>query len=273
MLCQCSAIARSRGYRYIGIQYFAECWGGGDERYSLEGKSTNCMQSYATFGKEVCNFALQSGCVGLGSTNFVYYLPDCWEMVDVAVLLDLSSSMQGKALTAAKHFLKSLVDLLKISRPRTHMGLITFYSKTAKTEFDFSSPLNNRANAEELKAVIDGFQSPGGSTWPDVAFERAVTLFTEEKGARGESPKIVITITDGTIHQDSTIYPIMLKLKSKGVELLSVGVGSDVDQREVNALAFNNLHNVFDGNKGDGAKNVADRITVIAKDKCNGGRN
>ena len=75
LLCRCSEKARSFGYRYIGIQFYAECWAGNCEDYDSGGASSNCLQSFETkrHDNEVCNFDIPTDCAGKGhDTNFVY---------------------------------------------------------------------------------------------------------------------------------------------------------------------------------------------------------
>jgi uncharacterized protein YegL len=81
-------------------------------------------------------------------------MSDCWEIVDVAVLLDVSSSMQGQTLTIAKEFLNKLFNILNISRYGAHVGLITF-TQTAQLKFTFKSSLNKGDNSDGFKNAIN----------------------------------------------------------------------------------------------------------------------
>lgn len=86
--------------------------------------------------------------------NDKYYLIDCWEIVDVGVLLDVSSSMKGPALNIAKMFLNNLVRALNISRYGAHVGLITFTHK-ATLKFTFKNSLNKGDFADGFTNVIN----------------------------------------------------------------------------------------------------------------------
>ncbi|XP_031559615.1 uncharacterized protein LOC116295812 isoform X2 [Actinia tenebrosa] len=269
LICRCAALARSRGYRYIGIQYYAECWSGNNPNFSRDGKADTCMQSYKSFGEVICDFDSPIDCVGEAKTNFVYDLLDCREIVDVAVLLDVSSSMEGQTMNIAKSFLNNLVNTLNISRYGAHIGLITFTHK-ATLKFTFKNALNKGDSVDGFKNVINNISGMRGSTWPDTALKMADSiLFTEEGGSRPEVSRFVITVTDGSLHQDSVITPIMLSLQSrKKVHLMSVGVGSVVNERDLVALALSQRQNVFNGNHGDAAQKVVDRIQDISQENC-----
>lgn len=79
---------------------------------------------------------------------------DCWEIVDVAVLLDVSSSMEGPTMNIAKTFLNNLVSTLNISRYGAHVGLITF-THTATLKFTFKNALNKGDSDDGFKNVIN----------------------------------------------------------------------------------------------------------------------
>lgn len=49
---------------------------------------------------------------------------------------------------------------------------------------------------------------------------------------------------------------------------MSVGVGNVVNERDLVALALTQRQNVFNGNHGDAAQKVVDRIQELAKDSC-----
>lgn len=72
LFCDCLSRAKSRGYKYIGMQYFGECWGvGTTPHYNKYGISTLCIDGkfkpcYHTNDKEVC--------MGKAQTNYVYEL-------------------------------------------------------------------------------------------------------------------------------------------------------------------------------------------------------
>ncbi|KXJ23701.1 uncharacterized protein LOC110249981 [Exaiptasia diaphana] len=266
LLCRCSSKARSHGYRYIGIQFYAECWAGNSyHRAVSDGCSRNCTQGYHTSLEGVCNFDREADCVGMGYTNFIYKLLDCSQIVDIAILLDVSTSMRDNGgFAAAKNLIKTLIHLLHISRHGAHLSLVTF-TRTAKVEFNFTSHYNKGEDTMALKSYIDNIQAVYGSTWPDSALDIANEVLFLEKSI---GIPFVVTITDGHLHYDSVITPVLEKLKSKRVNLLSVGVGNDINKMEVGYLALSNQQNVFDGNNKNSAQNIAHRIKSLAEDEC-----
>jgi len=70
-ICGCATKAFAKGYRVIGLQFFAECWGSmnGHQTYGKHGKVESCVNE--TYG--LCNTSKGDvGCMGEASTNFVY---------------------------------------------------------------------------------------------------------------------------------------------------------------------------------------------------------
>eukprot|EP00794_Sanderia_malayensis_P014213 gene14213-15696_t len=71
ILCLCAKKARAAGYKYYGLQYYAECWGGAsDAVYNRHGSSLDCVD-----GKYLpCAVAKDMACAGKGGTNYIYEL-------------------------------------------------------------------------------------------------------------------------------------------------------------------------------------------------------
>ncbi|XP_028411458.1 uncharacterized protein LOC114534030 [Dendronephthya gigantea] len=70
LICDCARKARFQGFRYIGIQFFAECWSSSlkEPDYDREGKNEHECYN-ATFGK--CSQD-DSACTGSASVNYIY---------------------------------------------------------------------------------------------------------------------------------------------------------------------------------------------------------
>ena len=69
LLCDCAVLAESRGYTYIGLQYYAECWSTEEPfpDYGRDGTSEECYNKVY----EKCGDG-DAECVGDDFTNYVY---------------------------------------------------------------------------------------------------------------------------------------------------------------------------------------------------------
>lgn len=72
-ICKCAQIARAKGYRVMGIQFYGECWGSMDGHltYNKYGNTSTCLEgdvkdNWAKCGED------NKACTGEALTNFVY---------------------------------------------------------------------------------------------------------------------------------------------------------------------------------------------------------
>eukprot|EP00794_Sanderia_malayensis_P014216 gene14216-15699_t len=71
ILCHCAQRAKARGYKYFGIQYYAECWSGpGDIDYKRYGDSEKCVDEKY----KPCSTAQGEICAGENNANYVYQI-------------------------------------------------------------------------------------------------------------------------------------------------------------------------------------------------------
>jgi len=70
-ICRCASIAKRRGYAYIGIQFYGECWSGrySHSLYKKHGASTNCKKNWQY--NPTCDVQ-----TGADNANYVYKILD-----------------------------------------------------------------------------------------------------------------------------------------------------------------------------------------------------
>lgn len=129
------------------------------------------------------------------SIIFDHTAPSCKAGLDIALVVDMSSSISKNNLKKAAEFLKDLVDKFNPGPEEDHFGLITF-SKKATTEFTFSD--SDYYEKETLKqGIANALVKPGRGTRTDLAMRAALELF---EGDRPYKPNIMIVLTDGKPH-------------------------------------------------------------------------
>ena len=130
---------------------------------------------------------------------FDHTAPPCKAGLDIALVVDKSSSISKPELGKAAKFLKDLVDKFNPGPDEDHFGLITF-SQTPTTAFTFAD--SEYYDKEALKQGIDSsLATPGRGTRTDRALTAAAdTLFTAAGGDRADKPNVMIVLTDGIPH-------------------------------------------------------------------------
>ncbi|KAL4238702.1 hypothetical protein ACF0H5_003409 [Mactra antiquata] len=163
---------------------------------------------------------------------------------DIVFLLDGSSSEGQANFQKQIDFVTNFVKSFDVGPSNVQFGLVVF-STAARTEF-FLDTYKDKAS------MIAGIQSTnyvGGSTHTDNALRYTRYFhFTTEHGSRDNATKILILLTDGqSIDTTRTINEADL-LKKAGVKILAVGIGSQVNNNELNGVATDRNHVFSVGN-------------------------
>ncbi|XP_068709752.1 cartilage matrix protein-like [Montipora foliosa] len=188
---------------------------------------------------------------------------DCDKKMDVAILVDSSSSVRRGNFEVVKTFIEKLVEEMPISSRMTHVALIRYNHKAYK-EWDFLSSKAQYFPA--LKKAISELKYRPGGTRTDRAMSMASeTLFKPEGGDRGNVHNVLLVLTDGKTSPKSKPYPEVRKpLKDKGVKIIAVGVGPFVDNNELTNIAMGNSTNIHHVKKFDDlSKRIDDIISKI----------
>nr|XP_058959503.1 von Willebrand factor A domain-containing protein 1-like [Pocillopora verrucosa] len=162
---------------------------------------------------------------------------DCHDQIlDIAILADVSRSMNFRQRRAKIKLIDDLVEKKGVSPSGNHFALITF-AKDVVIESDF----NNKSNYEEdkLKHFVQKTVYVKPKAWgtrTDLAMDLAAKeLFTEQRGDRPGAKNIIILFTDGkpfkSRRDKRRVIPFKDSIKvleSKGVSIIVVGVGRNV---------------------------------------------
>ena len=125
-------------------------------------------------------------------------------------------------------FIKDLTRAFVVSKQGTHVGAIVF-SADSQLQFDF----NKYFTQAEVESAIDSITYPGATTFTGKGLKLAKEkLFAE---ARDGVPRILVVLTDGRSHDD-VVKPAD-DLKVSGVTIFSVGLGTNYDKNQLNAIA------------------------------------
>ena len=169
--------------------------------------------------------------------------PACTSIADVGFLLDSSGSLRSDY-QKEKQFLKAIASTFGISSKGSRAGVVAFSS-----DAELSIRLNDNKNLTNFNAAVDKIPIMGSTTRIDKALLLAKNeLFAIRNGARPGIPKILILLTDGSQTQDVDIMNpkgLADNLRKKGIQVLVVGIGSEVNEAELLDLGGNKAENVF----------------------------
>ncbi|XP_078379193.1 uncharacterized protein LOC144662284 [Oculina patagonica] len=77
VVCRCAQVSKAKGFKYFGIENFAECWSGqnADKTYSKDGSSEFCI----TKEFSQCDSEDRNVCCGNKTTTFIYSIQETSE--------------------------------------------------------------------------------------------------------------------------------------------------------------------------------------------------
>ena len=152
--------------------------------------------------------------------------PSIWEeSVDVVLLLDVSGSMAGAALTQMKKGAKTFIDILDMATDGarndrlgagSHIGVVSF-SEAAQQRAALTQ------DAALLKNAVDALSARGNTNHGD-GFQKAVELL---KNSRSKN-RVIVLFTDGQTTVGPDPAPIAQAAKRQGIQIYCIGLtGAD----------------------------------------------
>lgn len=157
--------------------------------------------------------------------------------IDLVLLVDGSGSINrtGKSnFSRIVAFLRSLLNVFKISRRHTRVGLALYNTRTyILLRFKRGS---SRINAQR---VINNLRFPGGGTRTGQALQQARRVFFPGVSPRGVK-RVCVLLTDG-ISQDS-VKGHGRNLRYAGVEVFTIAIGRKYRQSQLQQIASDGSH-------------------------------
>lgn len=140
---------------------------------------------------------------------------------DILLVIDVSQSMEGDKLAAAKSAAKQLVADLQQDE---HIGIIGF-NNASRVVHEFS------ADKDALTKSIDGMTVAGGTKYVP-ALEAAQSLFSSQQ--RENTKKGLIFLSDGVPDDDmESILSMVGSLQDEGIVLFTIGFGVADDDANI----------------------------------------
>ena len=157
--------------------------------------------------------------------------------IDIYFVLDESGSVGFSNYQMMKQFVYNTVNEFDIGPDDTQVGVISF-GAIARFQF-YLNTYHNKANL--LTAINALPYANGGSTYTQQAIDLLrISGFTSTNGGRPQSqaiPRVAVVITDGRSSNRNATATAAQNAHDEGIIVFSVGVGSGVDNNELNAIA------------------------------------
>lgn len=152
-------------------------------------------------------------------------------------IIDSSSSIFPNKYVRQLEFLENIAGALDVGPflNQSRIGVISF-SDEPRLEFT----LNQYTEKSELIAAIRRINYLSGGTNTAAAIQLALeTMLNKESGAREEAKDIIIVITDGESFSESETKASAQKARDMGIFVLAIGVGGNVNVKELNLITGN----------------------------------
>ena len=154
--------------------------------------------------------------------------------LDVVYAVDVSNNVDDNLLDRMKAYMKKHIQAYKINSSGARIGILTFGGEPVVT-----LPLWAGFN---LTGVINGINNikPTGADRPrdyiSALDKLASNMFVTSGGIRADTPKVLVVLTTGK--NSGIVNREELKLKAKllhdkGVEVIVLAIGKDVDSGEI----------------------------------------
>ena len=165
--------------------------------------------------------------------------------------MDSSGSIGQADYTKGLNFIKKVIEDLEIGENKTRVSLINYSTKAS-----IITNLTTVYDKTRLLQIVTAMKYEAGSTNTQDALRLANdTVLQESNGMRpiekGIS-KVVIVITDGESNVSPQLtIPNANKIKDRGFSVISVGIGSGINQAELDGMASNkdDVYNVANYDK------------------------
>ncbi|KAK3084582.1 hypothetical protein FSP39_015804 [Pinctada imbricata] len=178
--------------------------------------------------------------------------------MDIAFVLDQSSSLhEEKNFKKELSFVTDVVERISMSNDETRVAVVKF-----STNAILEVPLNMYHDAQKLKKKVLTISWEGGETYLRKAIDMVVDrVFKAANGARSDAEKLVVVITDGVSKERVRTKEAIKRLHGMGTNVFAIGVGPDVDMKELEKISTNSQYYKVDN------INALDSVQSILNDQ------
>ena len=162
----------------------------------------------------------------------------CNAGLDIVFVLDASGSIGQSNFVIMRDFVKSIISNFEIGADKTRVGVIRYASSAS-----IVISLGSVNNALLLNTSIDNIAFTSGGTATHLALNLLEDAFSNARVNEGV-PRIAIVFTDGVSNSPSSTVQAARAIHAANIVVYSFGIGSGVNNNELNAIASSS-NNVF----------------------------
>lgn len=134
--------------------------------------------------------------------------------------------------------MKNFTQQFQIDQSNVQIGLVSFSTLTNNQFW-----LNTYNDSTSLENAIDNVPYIPGNTYTEDALQFIVNQsFTAAHGMRNGVPHILVVMTDGRSHDPAATASMAKLVHNAGIKVVAIGIGSDVDQQELQTIATDAKH-------------------------------
>lgn len=148
--------------------------------------------------------------------------------VNLALLVDTSGSMEGKAIADARAASLALIASLA---PEDRLSVIVFDSKA---EVLLPSTRLDDADSKDLRKKIEGMKATGTT---DMASGLRLAITEVTKNLQHDGVNRVVLVGDGVPNDDRQILPLVQQAAAQGISVTALGLGNDYDETLMGRIA------------------------------------
>ncbi len=148
--------------------------------------------------------------------------------VNLALLVDTSGSMEGKAIADARAASLALIGSLA---PEDRISVVVFDSKAEVLQ---PSTRLDDTDAKDLRKKIEGMKATGTTDMAS-GLRMAITEVTRHLDREGVNR--VVLVGDGVPNDDREILPLVAQASAQGISVTALGLGNDYDETLMGRIA------------------------------------
>ncbi|XP_074626092.1 coadhesin-like [Acropora palmata] len=160
----------------------------------------------------------------------------CVRGIDLGFIVDRSRSVRTHNYITMKRALATFIDKFNVTPETTHVSMI-FYAKEATLLFNLTDVQfqSNKAIKKKINSLSDRLY---GVTRTDLALMKAHDHMFQRVHDRPKRPNVLLVFTDGNTAAESAPYSETVPpLEDKGVNIIAIGIGSNIDKKELEKIA------------------------------------
>lgn len=148
--------------------------------------------------------------------------------VNVALLVDTSGSMEGRAMEDARAASLALLDSLS---KEDRLAVVVFHSKA---EVLLPSTRIDDADIKELRKKIQAMKAQGTT---DMGHGLQMALDEVQKSFAAEGVNRIVMLGDGVPNEERLVHGPLAQARSRGVSITTLGLGNDYDEMLMGRIA------------------------------------